>query len=68
MAIGKPHIYRPDVDNLIKFIGDALNEVLWIDDALIYEIHVRKIYSLTPKTRICVEPHDGQELLNLLPQ
>jgi Holliday junction resolvase RusA-like endonuclease len=28
-----PHSYRPDGDNLEKFLNDSLNGVLWTDDA-----------------------------------
>lgn len=32
---GLPHIKRPDGDNLEKYLNDALNGVLWEDDARI---------------------------------
>lgn len=32
---GIPHFIRPDGDNLEKFINDALNGILWKDDAII---------------------------------
>ena len=35
---------RPDSDNLIKQIGDALNGVAWVDDSLIVDAYVRKRY------------------------
>lgn len=63
----KPHFSRPDLDNLIKFVNDSLNRGLWEDDALIYEIHARKIYSFEPKTRIYVEPYEEERLNTLLP-
>lgn len=31
----RPHIKRPDGDNLEKFLNDALNDVLWADDSQI---------------------------------
>lgn len=63
----KPHSSRPDIDNLLKFVNDTLNKILWEDDALIYEIHARKFYSEEPKTRIYVEPYVDEPLKNLLP-
>lgn len=46
------HTSRNDVDNLIKFVFDALNKVYWRDDGSISECHVRKMYSDKPRTEI----------------
>lgn len=54
--LGKPHNARPDLSNLIKFIEDCANEVLYTDDRLIVGINARKIYSDNPRTEIEVEP------------
>lgn len=54
-AIGKPHSKKPDLSNLVKFTEDALNNVLWKDDALISIIFARKIYGEEPKTVIYIE-------------
>lgn len=35
---------KPDIDNLIKLVTDAGNEILWRDDNLIVEISARKEY------------------------
>ena len=45
-------IQKPDIDNLIKFVLDACNDVLWEDDKLVYEIQSRKVYSENPRTEI----------------
>lgn len=38
------HIYRPrkagDIDNRVKLILDSMNDVLWVDDSQICELHV----------------------------
>lgn len=47
---GTMHIKRPDISNLIKFVEDALNGILWQDDSVIAKIKAKKIYSDTPKT------------------
>jgi Holliday junction resolvase RusA-like endonuclease len=47
---------RPDIDNLYKLAADALNSVVFRDDALIVEIHARKIYGNQPKLIITVQP------------
>lgn len=65
-ALKKPHKCIPDIDNMVKFLCDALNGVLWFDDSLIYEIHARKFYSDTPKTLFRVESYDGNGLDSIL--
>ena len=52
---GLIHIKRPDLDNLLKYILDSLNGILYSDDSQIYEINTRKIYSSEPKTVICAK-------------
>ena len=61
-AVYKPHVSRPDADNIMKFIGDALNGLLWTDDSLIYEYSIIKFYGPDPKTLIHLEPHDGLQI------
>lgn len=51
-ALGKPHTKRPDVDNLCKFYLDALNGILWHDDAQIYKLQAEKVYADIPSTLI----------------
>lgn len=40
-----PKLTRPDLDNYLKLIMDAGNNYLWNDDAQIFEINAKKIYS-----------------------
>ena len=47
---------KPDADNVIKAIFDGLNAVLWRDDALVCELHMRKLYSATPRVVVEVCP------------
>lgn len=48
---GDPHTIRPDLDNLVKLVCDAL--LPWLsDDAIITEIHARKIYTIDDSTYI----------------
>jgi Holliday junction resolvase RusA-like endonuclease len=44
-----PHTRRPDGDNLDKFLGDALNGVLWDDDSRIAFLFRSKVWT-TDKT------------------
>ncbi len=39
-----PYTRKPDVDNLLKGLQDALNGVLWTDDAKIFSADIRKYY------------------------
>jgi len=47
---GKPHVNTPDLDNCIKLILDVMNEVVFVDDRLVYSIRAEKIYSEKAKT------------------
>ncbi len=49
------HTKRPDADNLLKFIEDALNTVFWRDDSLICVTTINKIYAETPRIIITVQ-------------
>ena len=49
------HIARPDIDNFIKFIMDALNGTYWRDDSQICLISAKKIYTgMAPRTEISI--------------
>ena len=53
-ALKTPHSTLPDLDNLIKFVLDALNGVVWKDDSLIYEINATKKYGDVAKTTLWI--------------
>lgn len=46
------HTKKPDCDNIIKAILDALNGVAYYDDSQISEIVVSKLYSENPRAEI----------------
>jgi Holliday junction resolvase RusA-like endonuclease len=46
---------RPDLDNYCKLILDALNNIIWLDDAQIVEMTARKFYAEPPLTEIEIE-------------
>lgn len=48
------HTSKPDIDNCIKFVQDALNKVYWRDDSLICELSIKKLYDVKPRTEIKV--------------
>ena len=39
---------KPDIDNLVKGLFDALNGLLWVDDNRIVMINAKKIYADNP--------------------
>lgn len=59
------HQKKPDLDNLIKFVLDCLNGLLFKDDAQIGELRAKKIYSSNPGTLIRAFPlaDEKRELL-----
>lgn len=46
---------KPDLDNLLKLVSDALNGVAWVDDSQIVQLVSSKAYSATPGVRLLVE-------------
>lgn len=52
LAISKGHILhkttKPDLDNLAKAVLDALNGIVWVDDARICSLILTKSYSKEP--------------------
>lgn len=43
---------KPDMDNIIKIIADALNKIAYYDDKQIIECSIRKYYSDKPRVKI----------------
>lgn len=54
-----PHIHskRPDVDNFYKFF-DCFEGIFWKDDAQVWDLHIKKVYSDKPRTEIKLEFYD----------
>lgn len=55
------HIIKPDKDNLTKAIYDALNKIVWLDDAQISRGFQTKVYSLNPGIDVRIEALAPQE-------
>ena len=47
--------HKPDIDNLLKFVMDAMNGVFYKDDSQIVDVDIKKQYSNTPCTLITIE-------------
>lgn len=48
--LGQPHYFKPDLDNLIKYINDISNRIIFNDDCTIYKITATKLYDEKPRT------------------
>ncbi len=53
------HTKKPDLDNLLKFVKDCLNGVVWTDDSQVWKVVAIKEYSKTPQTHIQAEESYG---------
>lgn len=47
---------KPDADNLLKAVTDALEGVMWANDSRLVDVHVRKLYGSPPRVEIMIEP------------
>lgn len=52
---GQAHIFKPDIDNLIKGLFDSLNGIAWADDNQVFEVKSRKVYSEYPGIEFRIE-------------
>ncbi|MBN6887492.1 Holliday junction resolvase RusA-like endonuclease [Cytobacillus horneckiae] len=46
---------KPDVDNYVKGIKDALKSVIWKDDSQVVDLLVSKYYSQNPRVEITIQ-------------
>lgn len=51
---------KPDIDNIIKAIQDALNGLAYKDDALIVKLGVVKLYSEIPRVEVSLIEWDKE--------
>lgn len=45
---------KPDMDNVVKLIADALNQVAYKDDTQIVDCQVRKFFSENPRVEVTI--------------
>jgi Holliday junction resolvase RusA-like endonuclease len=50
---------RPDVDNYLKAILDAINSIVIADDAQVVEVFAKKKFGIAPKMLMTVYPLDA---------
>ena len=53
------HTSKPDSDNLTKAAKDAMNGIVWLDDAQVVQTWTSKLYGETPRVLIEVEPMEA---------
>lgn len=54
---------KPDLDNVLKIIMDALSGVAFADDNQIVQVYIEKVYSQEPRVEITLfEPKEGCSL------
>ena len=52
---------KPDMDNVVKMIADALNQVAYKDDTQIVDCQVRKFFSEEPRVEVIIRQIGGDE-------
>lgn len=50
---------KPDMDNVVKMIADALNQVAYKDDTQIVDCQCRKFYSERPRVEVTIREIGG---------
>ena len=55
------HTKKPDVDNLLKFLKDCANGVLWHDDSQVVWVLAQKLYSNSPCTVVELAWDEGEK-------
>jgi Holliday junction resolvase RusA-like endonuclease len=52
--IGQAMTKKPDIDNLVKLVFDAMNRIVWMDDKQVSSLTTKKVYSETSKVIVKV--------------
>jgi len=58
---------KPDCDNYLKSICDALNNLVFKDDSQVVSVKIEKFYSAFPRTEIEIEGIENTEIDFCLP-
>lgn len=51
---------KPDCDNILKLVADALNGIAYDDDKQIVKMSVTKLYNGTPSTTIFIKEYQNE--------
>lgn len=52
---------KPDMDNIVKVIADALNGVAYLDDSQIVLVKAKKVYSAIEGVDVAIEEYNQME-------
>jgi len=52
---GTYHYFKPDLDNLIKFICEICSNIAYNNDCIISSISAKKLYDSNPRTEINIK-------------
>lgn len=55
-ALGQYHTQKPDADNILKAVKDALNRIAWADDSQVAETICRKLWGDLEGTAVRIVP------------
>lgn len=59
--VGQPHLKAPDASNLLKFYEDVMVDAgIIVDDRLLFNEHIVKIYDRVPRVEITLIPFEGK--------
>lgn len=47
---------KPDADNVLKAVKDAMNAVVYSDDVQVTDVHMRKRFSDRPRVEVIITP------------
>ena len=46
---------KPDADNVVKVVLDALNKIAYYDDTQVVDLQIRRFYGENPRTVVTIE-------------
>jgi len=50
---------KPDADNILKCFLDSMNDIVYLDDKQVVNLHVTKVYAETPAVEVMVKEDLG---------
>jgi Holliday junction resolvase RusA-like endonuclease len=53
------HTTKPDLDNLVKFVLDAINGIVILDDRQVCAMYGSKGYGTTPRTEVRISTREA---------